>query len=59
MAGARSIIPAIILRALSLSTPPDSIWLRPSFSIRMWIWRPDPALPVVIFGAKVTSYPSW
>ena len=55
MAGARSIIPAIILRAASDSTPSASIWFLPSFIIRMWICRPDPALPVVIFGAKVTS----
>ena len=54
IAGASSIIPAIALRAVSESSPLVSIWFLPSLVKRMCTWRPDPALPAVIFGAKVT-----
>ena len=53
--GASSIIPAMARLAVSEMTPFSSIWFTPSFMMRMWMWSPLPALPTVIFGAKVTS----
>ena len=57
MLSARSIIPAMALRAAALSFPPSSIWFLPSFTMRMCMCSPLPALPTVIFGANVTLSP--
>ncbi len=53
--GASFIIPAIARLALSEILPALSIWFLPFFMRRMCTCRPDPALPTVIFGAKVMS----
>ena len=42
---------------VSDKTPSFNIWFFPSFMIRMCTCKPDPALPAVILGAKVTLYP--
>ena len=55
MDGASFIMPAMARFAVSLMTPFFSIWFAPFFMMRMWMCRPEPALPTVIFGANVTS----
>ena len=52
-------MPAIIFRASGLSLPSSTSRFLPSFSTSMWKCIPLPALPTVIFGAKLISTPYW
>lgn len=56
--GASERYPAMAFSALSESVPSSvTMALRPCCIRRVWMCSPLPALPTVIFGAKVTSTP--
>ena len=52
----QDVAPLLII-AMGIFAASFIIIFLPSFIILIWMWRPEPALPAVIFGAKVTLRP--